>query len=509
MKKKILYPIVAILLALVAMEAAAFLTLKFIPMGGISEPSVARQPMDPNGPLGDYKEADKVADTVISTLKQRDLMRIDQEMIFRVRPNPSGRPVSGYHGVNSLGFRGGDFEEADPDEVKIMIVRDSNGFGWGLHEYEETWPARLDGILAAKGVKSHTYNISQPGFSTHQARMLFGEWFDNIRPDFVIFFLGWNDIWSTPELTDEETIRMLRINNNPLIKAVASTYTYAAVKLTLRKTLRNKKLQFARQAGYGVAGMKTRVPLGKSIENMEAMALRAIEGDAKPVIVLLPYAMMMNPGLKAIDKFNSAIFDRFKNSVVFVKLDPMRGANPRNWKYFFDDGFHANASGAKKLAGELADAITGYSALGQSFTVPREWVFQAFAMPKEIGGEAEDTTSLTGMARVVNDPQSTTGALVFGPYIRHECAHARASFRLKTDKLNEGLLATIDVTADEGRTTLASMALSGSHFVQAGQWATFELYFSTPAPVEKLETRVYYHGRGAALAADVIRVRCM
>lgn len=493
MKKKILYPIMAILLVLAAMEAAAFVGLKIIGFRGLTQDDSGKAP---------------VAPTVEYNLRDKGLTIPDTELIFRVRPNPGGAPVGGYEMVNSLGFRGREFGEAVGAAVKIMVVGDSNGFGWDLARHEDTWPAQMEHKLAAKGVKARIYNTSQPGHSTYQARILFEKWFDKIKPDFVIFHLGWNDIWSTPGLTDEETIRVLRINANPLVKAAAATNTYTLVGLILREARQDSKSGFAEHAGYGAAGMKTRVPLDESIDNMEAMVQRVIREGGKPIIILPPYAMMADPELKAIDKFNAAVFTRLRGKAMFIQPSPMRGANPQNWRYFTDDGFHANAAGAELLATDLAEAVTGYTMTGWDYVAPDEWIIPAFATPKEIGGEAEDSSSLAGITRIVDDPMSKTGALVFGPYIRHECDKARATFRMKAGALIEGPLATIDVVAEEGRSTLASMTLGGKRFGQAGQWAIFHLEFSTPEPVEKLETRIYFHG-GASLSADVIRVQCV
>lgn len=506
MKKRILFPLAAIALALTAMEAMAFVTLKII---GLTASKTASKPnVDPNDPFVDYDKADQIAVSIKYTLLQKRLMDFDPDMIFRVRPNSEGGLVDGYSSVNSLGFRGPEFNHDSDKAMRIMVVGDSNGFGWGLTDYEDTWTARLGAVLREKGVENKIFNISQPGYSTLQAKILFDKWLGKIKPDFVLFYLGWNDIWSTPGLTDEETIAMLQVNHNPITRVVSATNTYSLVKKALQPIQEARRLEFIKTAGYGITGMKTRVPIEHSIKNLESMISEAAGIGAKPVVVLLPYALMMNPELKAADDFNSAIFKKFHKAVHFVKLEPMRCGAPGNWKYFLDDGFHANPEGAGLIAKEMANGITGWSTVGQGFSLPSEWIFQAFAMPKEMGGEAEDDTSLSGKVRQIEDPDAPFGALVFGPYIRHDCPSARATFRLKTDKLTPGKLATIDVVSGLGNKIHASRTITGKEFGKADGWILFDLEFSTPEPLEKLETRVYFHG-GASLYADVIRLQCL
>jgi len=490
MKKKILFPLAALLLVFAFMEVASWVTLK---IAGGAHPPMEDAPM---------------ADSVEYNLRHVGLTAPDPELIFRVRPNPSGGAVEGYEGINSLGFRGGQFDQAPPGAERIMVVGDSNGFGWGLPRYGDTWPAMLEAELAKEGVTPWIYNISQPGHSTHQAGILFDRWHEKIDPSFVIFHLGWNDIWSTPGLTDKETIRALRISANPLARTASATNTYALVQMVLHKVRGGGEAEFARRAGYGAAGMKTRVPLEESIDNMEKMVTDVIRGGARPIVILPPYALMMNPELKAIDKFNAAVFARLQGRAMFIHPAPMRGANPRNWRFFIDDGFHANMDGARLLAEEIAHAVAHYSVEDQSYTAPEEWTFPAFAMPKEIGGEEKDDSSLAGIVRTTGDPPPGAGALVFGPYIRHECALASAIFRMKSDSPSSDPLVTIDVATDEGKKVLVARTIAGQELSAAEGWTEVALKFATPSPVEKLETRIRFHG-GGSLAVDTIRVRCL
>ncbi|MDH5638577.1 MAG: hypothetical protein OEZ04_08805, partial [Nitrospinota bacterium] len=71
MKRKVLYPIIAILLVLAAMEAAAFVALKII---GYQSPVQTDSDKPP------------VAPTVEYNLRERGLTIPDTELIFRVRP---------------------------------------------------------------------------------------------------------------------------------------------------------------------------------------------------------------------------------------------------------------------------------------------------------------------------------------------------------------------------------------------------------------------------------------
>ncbi|MDH4184376.1 MAG: SGNH/GDSL hydrolase family protein [Nitrospinota bacterium] len=503
MKKNLAFTIAAIALGVLALEGASFLALKIIGPEG----SGASQLESPSASAPGAPKPDQLADTIIFNLERNPLTTPDPELIFRVRPNPSGQPVAGYEGINSQGFRGGDLSQpAVAGELKIMIVGDSNGFGWGLPQYENTWATRLRNILAERNVKARIYNISQPGYSSQQAQFLFHRWFGKIEPDFVIFYLGWNDIWSTPGLTDRKTMWMMSAGANPWARAVTATNVYKLLKRAVKPITEYRQRRFAQQAGYGSQEAAIRVPLAESVENIGGMIDQAERKKARSIIILPPYSMA-TPELYTIEKFNKAIFGTFRQRAAFPMLAPLRGDNPQNWKYFIEDGFHANEDGALIIARELADAVTAYTPGGGQINLDKVRVFPGFASPKETGAQMEDPGSAAGWIRIAQAPGDPPGAMAFGPYIGHDCRSSRALFRMKSGDLSPDPLVTIDAASDKGRKIHASRTIQGGQFGQAGQWREFEIAFSSQEPIDGLELRVQFLGRGS-VALDTITLAC-
>ena len=74
------------------------------------------------------------------------------------------------------------------------MLGDSSSFGWGV-DYEKTYSSLLVGKLNASSlsVLFKLRNLSLPGFSSFQGKLLWQELDDVKNDDWVILSFGWND----------------------------------------------------------------------------------------------------------------------------------------------------------------------------------------------------------------------------------------------------------------------------------------------------------------------------
>jgi hypothetical protein len=94
--------------------------------------------------------------------------------------------------------------------------------------------------------------------------------------------------------------------------------------------------------------------------------------------------------------------------------------------------------------------------------------------------------------------------MVYGPYTTGLPAGANtARFRLKIDNntADNAHQVTIDVRDNSNGAILASQAITRQQFAVAGDWVTFSLPFTVPAPGHAIELRVFWTG-GAYIKVD-------
>jgi uncharacterized membrane protein len=98
-------------------------------------------------------------------------------------------------------------------------------------------------------------------------------------------------------------------------------------------------------------------------------------------------------------------------------------------------------------------------------------------------------------------------ALAFGPYTDLPPGKYRVEFRLKTDQAGQDdQLATVDVfTYKDGGAPRSARDLTGADFTAPDQYHVFALEFESDQPLEDLEFRVQYGGKGT-LWLDYVQV---
>lgn len=109
-------------------------------------------------------------------------------------------PIPGRVTNNSLGFRCGEFTGPDPSELRVILLGGSAAWGSGARSNDTTIAGHLerllnhDRALLGNRKRARCYNLAQiNGYQTQDILSLtfFGQ---QIAPDVVISFTGWNEL---------------------------------------------------------------------------------------------------------------------------------------------------------------------------------------------------------------------------------------------------------------------------------------------------------------------------
>lgn len=312
------------------------------------------------------KDQRGMADTLRFHVRSNVLTQHDPELLFRVAPNPTGKAIHQYAGINSQGFRGRSLQTPPPGARSILLLGDSCGFGWGLHEYQQTIGGRLEQIYAAAAgelAARAVFNLSQPGYSSEQARMLFERWHMTLRPDLVILYLGWNDLYFSGS-EDRDTLRRLRIANASGLRLVRSTHLFRA----LEGVFRRPPGTAANDAGEATERGVRRVSQQRSVENLRSI-VEAVRGRGGYLVIVPPpsLAFMRNSGMP---EYVASLREALSDNALFLELPEMDVAASGHESYFIRDGFHPNERGAEYIAQQILRADLAVERLGASEAGP-------------------------------------------------------------------------------------------------------------------------------------------
>ena len=82
----------------------------------------------------------------------------------------------------------------EPGEVRILCVGDSHTYGVGVAP-EESYPAQLEQVLRARGVRARVVNAGVPGQNSGQVREQLQAKLDEYHPQVVVIWVGANNQW--------------------------------------------------------------------------------------------------------------------------------------------------------------------------------------------------------------------------------------------------------------------------------------------------------------------------
>lgn len=290
-------------------------------------------------------------DNVLLHVRDNVLTAPDPELLFRVRPNPGGGPVHGYTGINAQGFRGRALGPPTPGARVVLVLGDSCAFGWRIRDVEKTFAARLERKLASRGAAVEVYNLSQPGYSSTQTRMLYERWAPVLSPDVLILYQGWNDLWQSSGGSDREQIeRLTRLSSSPVgwIRRSRTFRLADGWQRSLRSML---------ASGRAAEGETRRVPLEESIANHRAVAEDVRARGGVVLWVPPPFSAYADASLHPMADQNRSLAAALEGVVEPVVVPEMEPSDRRSPSFFVEDAFHPNALGAERLARALAERL--------------------------------------------------------------------------------------------------------------------------------------------------------
>ncbi len=296
--------------------------------------------------------AEALADSVVYHIRSNQLTAPDPELLFRVRPNPGGAPVFGYTGINAQGFRSRPLQR-DEGSRGIVLVSDSCGFGFGVRDHRRTLGFQLEQRLNRAGERYAVYNLSQPGYSSAQARRLLERWLPALEPDFVILYLGWNDLWAARGWSDDAALQALSWTRAGPLRAITGSRVWTALRAAYRALLRPEPAAELPALG----GSSRRVGLAAALAHHRAMLEATRASGAALLVVPPPFYAGERERLGAMDEYAEALRAALEGEAVLVSLEALRAPTPRARSFFQADGYHLNPRGSRLVADELAARI--------------------------------------------------------------------------------------------------------------------------------------------------------
>ena len=101
-----------------------------------------------------------------------------------------GKDFKAIYKINKLGYRGKAYSKIKPPGIfRIVLIGDSHGFGWGITDYDKTFPAILDQRLSNVEV----INLSVSGYGTDQEFIRLKKEGLEYQPDLVLLQISDND----------------------------------------------------------------------------------------------------------------------------------------------------------------------------------------------------------------------------------------------------------------------------------------------------------------------------
>jgi lysophospholipase L1-like esterase len=117
------------------------------------------------------------------------LRRFDEHTRFRLKSDYEIAPGVRTNEHGYLAPRGLAFEKPR-ERLRLVYLGDSAS----VQPPQATYPAQVERLLAARGVRVETLNAAVPGFDSGQARVLFEREIQRYEADHLFVYLGWNDI---------------------------------------------------------------------------------------------------------------------------------------------------------------------------------------------------------------------------------------------------------------------------------------------------------------------------
>ena len=262
---------------------------------------------------------------------------------------------------DSEGFRTSSIGKTSSKQIKrtLFVMGDSSSFGWGV-DFEKSYPSLLIERLNKAGQQFSLKNLSIPGFSSFQGRLLLQELDDVKEGDWVVLSYGWND--SYPSLQTD--LQHYQSRNTWWRKM-----SWILRHIKLYSWLRSRLNTFYPPLSMDKKILESRVSIEDYRKNLESSVFDIKAKGAKPILVsvcnISKYRNQMrevavSQSVKFLnfpamfEPYLSTVHDRFPD--LFVTYFEAYGKNMEDnpmLAFLFPDRCHPNEIGHDLMAQAL------------------------------------------------------------------------------------------------------------------------------------------------------------
>jgi lysophospholipase L1-like esterase len=297
------------------------------------------------------------------------LRRFDEHTRFRLKSDYEIAPgvwtnEHGYLAPRGLGF------EKPRDRLRLVYLGDSAS----VQPPQATYPAQVERMLAARGLRVETLNAAVPGFDSGQARVLFEREIQRYDADHLFVYLGWNDIgkYGPEGLPYKRADQGYEISTAQRIfsEIYLARFLYSVQDFRRRRQPSvdaplapdEKLLYESYHPTHFEENLRAILALAKQrYPRVAVMNLATITSDAPTEWEMrtahFPVGMSKNVRkLHALVVTYNGVVDAVARELEVERIDAYRAFDSPEARRDFTDSAHMNASGTRRLA-ELAAAV--------------------------------------------------------------------------------------------------------------------------------------------------------
>jgi hypothetical protein len=240
-----------------------------------------------------------------------------------------------------------------------MTLGCSTTFGWGVDD-EQTYPARLEGILGQAGHAVEVINGGQPGHSSFQGLWLWERALARYRPDVVIFGYVVQD---ARKVAYSDRSQALLQGNADFLKR--SVLYHSKVYLGLLSVWQSFQMANKEQAATG--GGEYRVPPEEYVEHIREFRTKIESVGAKMILFGFP---LEREGYTGVHR---GILHAASEELQLPIYDPQpefERLTAGETLFFPQDRGHANAAGLDRIAQGMAQFLIAGRHVPEARPVP-------------------------------------------------------------------------------------------------------------------------------------------
>lgn len=293
----------------------------------------------------------------VETLPQMVFVEPDPDLIWRLKPTPTGP-----YQTNSLGFRDDELR-ADPDR-RILLLGDSVSWGDGVAR-EKCYPYLLEKQLTARNVgrSFEVVNTGVPGYSTFQELAVFERLGPRLQPNLVVLQFCLNDVverYKTVAQFGGDGM-FLGIDTRTTVKGaygwlLRHSRSFALFGGLAQKLARDSEAYDVRKLAEESLRPELETAWQRTLAEIDGIRQLAERLETPLVLVIVPYAFQLDDpqGLDQPQRRLRAYAT--EHHVTLVDLLPQFAAERQ--RGLFKDENHFSFSGHELAAQVLADALS-------------------------------------------------------------------------------------------------------------------------------------------------------